>query len=121
MHGRAHFFIGGDVQKSTAAPNGPHFFLLQSEVDRLWAAWQENNLQSGEPAGMADYGTPGYPRSHVGARFNVAQIDASKAFDCKNRVYTYASLLTPAAWYFDCSGAKCAKQATNSNQRMRDD
>jgi tyrosinase len=92
MHGRAHFFIGGDVQKTTSAPNDPVFFLLHSEVDRLWAAWQENNLQSGDPKRMADHGNPGFPSDYAGSLFNFSEVKASDVFDYKALGYEYDTL-----------------------------
>jgi tyrosinase len=92
MHGRAHFFIGGDVQKTTAAPNDPVFFLLHGEVDRLWAAWQEDNLQSGDPARAVDHGNPGYPDHYKGPMANFSEIQASEMFDYKALGYEYDML-----------------------------
>lgn len=92
MHGRAHVFIGGDVQASTASPNDPVFFLLHAEVDRLWAAWQENNMQSGDPARMVDHGNPGFPDTHKGALFNFTGVKASDVFDYKALGYEYDNL-----------------------------
>ncbi len=92
MHGRAHFFIGGDVQKSTAAPNDPIFFLLHGEVDRLWAAWQEDNIKSGDPKRMVDSGNPGYPKDYAGPLFNFSEVKASDVFDLKALGYEYDTL-----------------------------
>jgi tyrosinase len=94
MHGRGHVFIGGDMQASTAAPNDPVFFLNHAQVDRMWAAWQEANLQSGDATRMVDHGNPGYPDSYRGPLFNFREINASDTFDYKALGYTYDSLPT---------------------------
>lgn len=92
MHGRAHFFIGGDVQKSTAAPNDPIFFLLHSEVDRLWAAWQEDNVRSADPKRLVDFGNPGFPQDYAGALFNFSEVKAADVFNYRGLGYEYDSL-----------------------------
>jgi tyrosinase len=92
MHSAGHVFIGGDMQASTAAPNDPMFFLNHAEVDRLWAAWQAANMQSGDPARMVDNGNPGYPDTHKGPLFNFDQVNASELFDYKALGYEYDTL-----------------------------
>ena len=92
MHGRAHHFIGGDIAMTTAAPNDPVFFLLHGEVDRLWAAWQEDNLQSGDPARLVDHGNPGYPSHYAGPLFIFSEVNASDVFDYKALGYEYDTL-----------------------------
>lgn len=94
LHGRGHVFIGGDMQASTAAPNDPMFFLNHAEVDRIWAAWQNANVQSGDPARMVDSGNPGYPEDYRGALFNFEEVKASELFDYKALGYEYDSLPT---------------------------
>jgi tyrosinase len=94
MHGRGHVFIGGDMQASTASPNDPVFFLHHAEVDRMWAAWQENNLQSGDAARTVDHGNPGFPDSYRGPLFNFSEVNASDMFDYKALGYEYDSLPT---------------------------
>lgn len=42
LHNRVHVWIGGDMGPATS-PNDPAFFLNHSNVDRLWAAWQDEN------------------------------------------------------------------------------
>jgi tyrosinase len=39
-HGRAHVSFSGDIFSPPTAPRDPLFFLLHSNVDRLWAKWQ---------------------------------------------------------------------------------
>jgi tyrosinase len=92
MHGRGHVFIGGDMQASTASPNDPVFFLHHAQVDRLWAAWQEANLQSGDAARRVDHGNPGYPESHRGPLFNFSELTAADTFNYKALGYEYDSL-----------------------------
>lgn len=92
MHGRGHVFIGGDMQASTASPNDPVFFLNHAQVDRLWAAWQEYNLASGDPARTVDHGNPGFPDSYRGPLFNFEAINASDTFDYKALGYEYDTL-----------------------------
>lgn len=92
MHGQGHVFIGGDMQASTASPNDPMFFLNHAQVDRLWAAWQEANVQSGDHARMVDHGNPGYPETYRGPLFNFTEIDVSDVFDYKALGYEYDTL-----------------------------
>lgn len=94
MHGRAHHFIGGDIADTTAAPNDPIFFLLHSEVDRLWAAWQDENLRSADPNRTMDHGNPGFPKDYAGPLFNFDQVNASEVFDYKALGYEYDTLPT---------------------------
>ena len=42
-HAAAHGFIGGDMA-SGKSPADPLFYLLHSNIDRLWAYWQHNHL-----------------------------------------------------------------------------
>ncbi|WP_428267394.1 tyrosinase family protein [Haliangium sp.] len=95
MHGRGHVYVGGDMQFSSANPNDPIFFLHHAQVDRVWAAWQEANLASGDAARMADYGNPGYPDEYRGGLFNFSDVPASDTFDYKALGYEYDTLPTP--------------------------
>jgi tyrosinase len=92
MHGRAHAFVGGDMLFTSTNPNDPTFFLHHAQVDRLWAAWQEANLQSGDAARMVDYGNPGYPEGFRGPLFNFEEVDASETFDYRVLGYEYDAL-----------------------------
>ena len=38
-HGAAHVWVGGFVGDATIAPRDPVFWLIHSNVDRLWAEW----------------------------------------------------------------------------------
>jgi tyrosinase len=40
IHPAAHKYIGGDLYDFYTSPSDPVFFLLHSQVDRLWALWQ---------------------------------------------------------------------------------
>jgi len=40
LHNAAHLSLGGDMANISHSPNDPIFFLLHSQLDRLWAAWQ---------------------------------------------------------------------------------
>ncbi|MEY2976479.1 MAG: hypothetical protein RLZZ435_616 [Cyanobacteriota bacterium] len=42
-HNNAHGSIGGIMSNVAASPNDPIFWMLHSNVDRLWAEWQVNN------------------------------------------------------------------------------
>ena len=42
IHNNVHVWVGGDMQLSSS-PNDPTFFLHHSNVDRIWAAWQEKH------------------------------------------------------------------------------
>ncbi|MCM1984910.1 FG-GAP-like repeat-containing protein, partial [Lyngbya confervoides] len=39
-HNNAHGYIGGIMANVSASPNDPIFWMLHSNVDRLWAEWQ---------------------------------------------------------------------------------
>ncbi|KAH6838461.1 hypothetical protein B0I37DRAFT_316553 [Chaetomium sp. MPI-CAGE-AT-0009] len=41
-HGAVHSAIGGDMSPATS-PNDPIFFLHHTQVDRLWALWQQED------------------------------------------------------------------------------
>jgi tyrosinase len=92
MHSQAHVFVGGDMQASTAAPNDPVFFLNHAQVDRLWAAWQEANLATGDAALTVNHGNPGYPDDYRGPLFNFDDVQASETFDYKALGYEYDTL-----------------------------
>jgi tyrosinase len=42
IHNNVHVWVGGDMQLSSS-PNDPVFFLHHANVDRVWAAWQEQH------------------------------------------------------------------------------
>lgn len=46
-HGAAHVWVGGFVGNASIAPRDPVFWLIHSNVDRLWAEWI--NQHSGTP------------------------------------------------------------------------
>jgi len=95
MHGRGHGYVGGDMDGSSASPNDPIFFLHHAEVDRMWAAWQEANHTSGDPARQVQYGNPGFPEDFLGHPFNFKEVRASETFDYKALGYEYDSLPKP--------------------------
>jgi tyrosinase len=39
-HAGAHLWVGGSVANVATSPNDPIFWLLHSNIDRLWAQWQ---------------------------------------------------------------------------------
>lgn len=43
IHGGGHFAIGGTVSDFFGSPQDPAFFLHHSQLDRLWAAWQDRH------------------------------------------------------------------------------
>lgn len=92
MHGRCHVFVGGDMQFSSANPNDPIFFLHHAQVDRVWAAWQEANLASGDAERMVDHGNPGYPDDYRGPLFNFSEVQAPEMFDYEALGYEYDTL-----------------------------
>ncbi len=58
MHNRVHVWAGGDMLPGTS-PNDPLFFLNHCNVDRIWAAWQSNQIDinyqpTGRSASTAD-------------------------------------------------------------------
>lgn len=42
LHNCVHVWIGGDMVQATS-PNDPVFYLNHANVDRIWAAWQQQN------------------------------------------------------------------------------
>lgn len=42
-HGAPHVWVGGFVGNSRIAPSDPVFWLIHSNVDRLWAQWQQQH------------------------------------------------------------------------------
>ncbi|CAG9947673.1 unnamed protein product [Clonostachys rosea f. rosea IK726] len=40
VHGFAHQYLGGDGYDFYSSPSDPVFFLLHSQIDRLWTIWQ---------------------------------------------------------------------------------
>ncbi|MCB9760993.1 MAG: tyrosinase family protein [Alphaproteobacteria bacterium] len=79
---------------SSASPNDPMFFLHHANVDRVWAAWQEENRLAGG-ALAEDYGNPGYPDMWRGELFIWDQVDAAEMFDYRALGYEYDALPTP--------------------------
>jgi tyrosinase len=45
IHNSVHIWVGGDMELSSS-PNDPVFFLHHCNVDRIWAAWQEQHPTS---------------------------------------------------------------------------
>ena len=95
MHGRGHGYVGGDMDGSSASPNDPIFFLHHAQVDRLWAAWQDANLSSGDEGSKVHAGNPGFPDDYLGALFNFTEVRASELLDYRALGYEYDSLPTP--------------------------
>jgi tyrosinase len=63
MHNVVHLLVGGIWQDSVAgtitamtSPNDPAFFLLHSNLDRLWAAWEARHPNTYEPTSGAMMG-----------------------------------------------------------------
>lgn len=56
MHNRVHEWVGGDLRTGTS-PNDPLFWLLHSNVDRIWARWQSMR-------GDANYAAPAGQRAN---------------------------------------------------------
>ncbi|KIM81626.1 hypothetical protein PILCRDRAFT_8665 [Piloderma croceum F 1598] len=46
LHNAAHLSLGGDMANISHSPNDPLFFLLHSQLDRVWAAWQAHNRRN---------------------------------------------------------------------------
>ncbi|HEY8211280.1 MAG TPA: tyrosinase family protein, partial [Myxococcaceae bacterium] len=91
LHNLVHVWVGGDMLASTS-PNDPVFYLNHCNVDRFWAAWQEEN-------GTGDYAPaqrdPTAPAGHrPGDRLFVLEGDApriSETFDV-SEIYSYDTL-----------------------------
>ncbi len=61
-HGSAHVFIGGHVMPFNQTPNTPDFWLIHSNVDRLWAEWI--NQHQGTPGFEPYKPVSGGPTGH---------------------------------------------------------
>jgi tyrosinase len=100
MHNAVHRWVGGDLglddaggpvfgtMMTPASPNDPVFFLLHSNVDRLWAEWQESH-------GIDTYApVSGYPHNNVDdvmtpfAEYGIISTPASVA-DIRKLGYRY--------------------------------
>lgn len=66
-HGYAHVWIGGWMGNPRTAVRDPIFFLLHSNVERLWAEWQRAHGRFGNTA--ADYSPTG--KYVIGKRFRI--------------------------------------------------
>ncbi len=86
-HGLGHLYIGGDMASGGMPPNDPMFFLHHTNVDRLWAMWQDRNRE--KPATAVDYGNPGYPDDWRGEIFNFDQVRADETFNFRALGYRY--------------------------------
>jgi tyrosinase len=95
MHGRGHIYVGGDMFTTSTNPNDPVFFLHHAQVDRMWAAWQEANIQLGAEESVVDAGNPGYPDMSRVPLFNWGDVEAEEMFDYQAQGYTYDSLPSP--------------------------
>ncbi|KAM4067126.1 tyrosinase [Hirsutella rhossiliensis] len=47
-HPASHGYVGGDEQDLYTSPNDPLFYLIHSQIDRLWAVWQGQDYASRE-------------------------------------------------------------------------
>ncbi len=56
LHNGPHQWVGGNMMPSTS-PNDPLFFLHHSNIDRIWAIWQQR-LNGGIPNYQPNAGTP---------------------------------------------------------------
>ena len=61
-HGGAHVWVGGFVGNAAIAPRDPVFWLIHSNVDRLWAEWIDRHQGSGGFVPFAP--TSGGPTGH---------------------------------------------------------
>ena len=92
LHGRGHEWIGGDMTINST-PNDPIFFLHHNNVDRVWAAWQEANLASGDAEREVDHGNPGYPEGEYrGPMFIFDEVRADEMFDYRGLGYEFDAL-----------------------------
>jgi hypothetical protein len=61
-HGGAHVWVGGNVGNAAIAPQDPVFWLIHSNVDRLWAEWTV--AKTGQPGWVQYEPTSGGPQGH---------------------------------------------------------
>jgi tyrosinase len=57
-HGRAHTSFGGSINNPATAPRDPLFFLLHTNVDRLWAKWQRQFGRFDSATAASFFGSP---------------------------------------------------------------
>lgn len=88
VHGMAHVYVGGDMS-SGSTPADPMFFLHHANVDRVWAMWQQNNLDNDI---TEDYGNPAFPGLWRIPIFNYPDIMVDELFDFRSLGYTYDSI-----------------------------
>lgn len=50
MHPSSHRFGGGDIFDLFTSPNDPVFYLLHSQIDRLWTVWQGQDYKTRQDA-----------------------------------------------------------------------
>ncbi|KAF7558367.1 hypothetical protein G7046_g5803 [Stylonectria norvegica] len=57
MHPAAHKFGGGDLYDFYSSPNDPVFFLLHSQIDRIWSVWQaqDYNVRKDQVGGTVTF------------------------------------------------------------------
>lgn len=61
-HGTAHVWVGGNVGNAASAPQDPVFWLIHTNVDRLWAEWTQQH--QGNPAWVQYVPSSGGPQGH---------------------------------------------------------
>jgi tyrosinase len=57
-HGSAHTSFGGSISSISTAAKDPLFFLLHSNVDRLWAKWQRQFARFNPATAASFFGSP---------------------------------------------------------------
>jgi tyrosinase len=72
-HGAVHVSFTGFIQEIPTAARDPLFFLLHTNVDRLWAKWQWLNqrFDTADPDTYPFLGSAGDPGSHQKAGHNL--------------------------------------------------
>ena len=61
-HGGAHTWVGGNVGNAVIAPQDPVFWLIHTNVDRLWAEWTV--AKTGQPGWIQYAPTAGSAQGH---------------------------------------------------------
>ena len=109
MHNRAHVWVGGSMIPSSA-PNDPVFFLHHSNIDRIWAQWQDNNPgqqyapQITPPDELQKPGKNKPPRERIGGDDPMWPWTETGKTVTPNGVWNYMSLgyLYDTGYVIDC-------------------
>lgn len=59
IHNRVHNWVGGEMMRLATSPNDPIFWLLHSNIDRVWVQWQQKHqTEQYHPTGVGGENSP---------------------------------------------------------------